>query len=514
MDGIIQGLLALMKPMGLLALLGGTLLGLVGGATPGISGLMLVVVLLPLTYGMTPTVAFVLLCSIYMTAVFSGSISAILFRVPGAPEAVATTLDGYPMSQQGKTGEALGLAISSSAIGGIIGGIIMLVMSPLLAQFALRFAAPEYFALALMGISLVAALSEGKRVKGVIGACIGLLITTVGIDMITGVPRYTLNSPLLMAGIDFIPVLLGLFALSEVFRKSQEKEQMKLGDTSKVKARLPKLSYMMNFKGLIMRSSLLGTFIGVLPGVGATTAAMLSYAQAVSTSKHPEKFGTGIPEGIIASEAANNAAANGAMVPLVALGIPGSATTAVLLGGFILHGLQPGPLLMRTSPDVVYSMFIALILVCFLILVISNGFIKYFAKLMSVSYAYLGTIIIMLSLIGTFATRNSMVDLWTIVIAGIIGYFLDKLNFPVAPIILGVVLGPMTEENLRRSLVMSGGDFSIFITRPISAVLLIATVIGVVAPILLKQYRLKRIRDLKKKSAEIVNVDLGSKDQK
>lgn len=481
LSNIFAGVINVIQPINLLTLILGTLLGFLGGATPGISGVMMVVVFLPITYGMQATIAFLLLTSIYASSVFSGSISAILFRTPGAPEAVCTTLDGYPMAQKGKVGEALGYSIMSSAIGGLIGGLILLVSAPLLAEVALKFGSPEYFALAVMGLSVVSSLSGNSISKGVIGASFGLFLATVGIDPMSGVERFTFGLPRLMSGIDFIPVLIGLFAVSEVLKKFQEKV-IKVKER-KVKTKFPGLKDILNIKGTILKSSLLGTFIGILPGVGATTASMLSYSEAVRSSKNPERFGTGIPEGIAAPEAANNAAANGAMVPLIALGIPGSATTAVILGAFILHGIQPGPLIIKQQPLLVYTIFIGLLFVNFFILALSKPFISVFSKILNVPYSVMGTLIGALCIIGTYAVRNSLLDVWVMLFFGILGYTMEKVKFPTAPIVLGIVLGRLAEEEFRRSLLLSSGNLSIFITRPISAILLALAVIGLIAPL-------------------------------
>ncbi|MFZ7101567.1 MAG: tripartite tricarboxylate transporter permease [Peptococcaceae bacterium] len=483
LEALAGGILNVLEPVHLLALIGGTVLGFFGGATPGISGVMMVVVFLPITYGMESGTAFLILVSIYASAVFSGSISAILFRTPGAPEAIATSLDGYPMAQQGKAGEALGYAIMSSAIGGVIGGVILTFSAPTLARFALEFGSPEYFALVVMGLTVVSSLGGGDSIKGYLGAACGLLIATVGLDPITGVQRFTFNQPDLMAGISFIPILIGLFAVSEVIRKFQEEESRGKMQKSAV-SKLPGLKDILRLKGTLIRSSLLGTFIGILPGVGATTASMLSYSEAVRWSKYPEKYGTGIPEGIVAPESANNAAAGGALVPLVALGIPGSATTAVILGAFILHGIQPGPLMFQTDGELVYTIFVGMLLVNVLIILLAKWFIRFFAQILKLPYSILGTLIGALCIVGTYAVRNSMTDVYIMLGFGFVGYLLDKVKFPTAPIILGVVLGSMAEEEFRRSLVTSNGDFGIFFTRPISGVLLAIACLTFILPII------------------------------
>ncbi|ADC50551.1 tripartate TCA cycle transporter TctA [Alkalihalophilus pseudofirmus OF4] len=454
---------------------------------PGISGAMLVIILLPITYGMETTTAFLLLTGIYAAAVFSGMISAILFRTPGSPEAIATIFDGYPMSKNGEPGRALGIAIFSSVAGGLIGVIFLIFLTPLLADFALKFSSPEYFALAVLGLTVVASLSGGDLLRGLIGVLIGLFIATIGIDVLSGNTRFTFDYPNLMSGVGFVPILIGLFAISEVLRRTREDHRIK-NNVQKVKTKIFEAFILKKIAGTIARSSLLGVFVGVLPGVGATTAALLSYSESVRWSKTPEKFGTGHPHGIAAPESANNAAAMGAMVPLLSLGIPGSATTAVILGAFILHGLQPGPMLFTNEINLVYTIFAGLIIVNILILVFAKPFITMFSYTVKISYTILGPIIIILCIIGTFAVRNSMFDVGIMLLFGIVGYYLEKLKFPIATIILGVVLGPMIEEEFRRTLQISGGDFTVFFTRPISATLLSLAFVALVFPTIKKWF--------------------------
>jgi putative tricarboxylic transport membrane protein len=452
-------------------LVGGVFIGLMAGATPGISGTMMVILLLPVTFFLEPDAAFILLAAVYCSAVFSGSISAILFRTPGAPEAVATTLDGYEMTKKGRAAEALGISIFSSAVGGLIGTIILILAAPLLASFALRFGPAEYFALAIVGLSVVAVLGSRNMLKAFIAGMLGLLLATIGIDPMSGVPRFTFGIGPLMGGIELVAVLIGLFAISEVLRRVMEDHTVreKLG---RVTSSLPNLQMIKRLSTTIARSSLIGTFIGILPGIGATTAALVSYSEAVRWSKQPEKFGKGLEEGVSAPEAANNAAANGAMVPLLSLGIPGSATTAVLLGAFILHGIQPGPLLFLQEPLLVYTLFVALFLSNFLILFMAKPFIMGFAYIVRIPYSVLGPLILLLCILGVFGIRNNLLDVWVALFFGVVGYVLEKYGFPLAPIILGLVLGGMAENELRRALIMSGGSWSIILESPIAMTLL------------------------------------------
>lgn len=482
LEGLLGGMENIIQPINLLILFAGILIGFIGGGIPGISGTMLVIILLPVSYMLEPIQAFLLLTSIYAVSIFSGSISAILFRTPGTPESVATVLDGYPMAQKGEGGKALGISIMSSATGGIVGTIFLIFLTPLLAAFALRFSSPEYFALALFGLTVVASLSGGNLTKGLIGVMFGLFIATVGIDSMTGTPRFTFGSGQLMSGIDFVPVLIGLFAISEVLRRVQQK--MRINSKEKVKTTLPGLPLMKRLSATISRSTLLGFFIGLLPGVGATTASMLSYSQAASLSKTPEEFGKGAAEGVAAPESANNAAAMGAMVPLLSLGIPGSATTAILLGAFVLHGIQPGPLMFQTQGPLVYTIFIGLLLANIMIVFLARPFISMFSQILRMPYSVVGPLIILFCVAGTFAVRNSMFDVGVMLLFGVIGYFLENAKFPLAPIVLGLVLGPIAEDQFRRAMQMSGNDITIFFTRPISLVLIILTVISLMVPLI------------------------------
>ena len=490
-EDLIGGLGVVMQPLNLLILASAVLIGFVGGALPGISGVILVVILLPVTYTMEPTGAFMLLTAIYASSVFSGLITAILYRAPGTPEAVMTALDGYPMTQKGEAGKALGIGILSSAFGGIVGTIVLIVATPLLADIALQFSSPEFFALAVLGLTVVASLG-GNLLLGLIGVCIGLLIASVGLDPLTGTARFTFGSLHLMSGINLIPVIIGLFAISEVLKRCQE------GDihlsTKSFKIRIFDWPVIREIRGTVARSSIIGTAIGILPGIGASTAAMVAYSETVRWSKDRKRFGRGAAEGVAAPESANNAAAIGALVPLFALGIPGSGTTAVILGAFIVHGLTPGPTFMTGNSDLIYAVFVGLMLVNVLILVFSKPFIAVLSKLLDVPYSALGPIIVICCIVGTYSVQNSMMDVWLMLGFGLAGFLLEKIGFPLVSIILGVVLGPIAESELRRSLAMSRGDFSIFAERPISAILLGLAVILVSATVLAPMLQRRKLR--------------------
>ncbi|RKR07633.1 putative tricarboxylic transport membrane protein [Kushneria sinocarnis] len=481
LESLLNGLAVVLQPMNLVILLSAVFIGFVGGALPGLSGVILVVILLPVTYGMDSTSAFMLLTAIYASTVFSGLITSILYRAPGTPEAVMTSFDGYPMTQKGEAGKALGIGILSSAIGGTVGTVALIVFTPLLASVALQFSSPEFFALAVLGLTVVASLGS-DLLLGLIGAMIGLFIATIGIDPVTATSRFTFGSLNLASGINLIPIIVGMFAISEVLKRAGENSSHKA--MKEFRIRIFDGAVLKKIRTTLARSSLLGVGVGILPGIGASTAAMISYSEAVRWSRHPECFGKGEANGIAAPEAANNAAAMGALVPLFALGIPGSGTTAIILGAFVMHGLQPGPTFMSANGELIYAVFVGLLIVNLMILAFAKPFIAVLSRLLNVPYAALGPIIIICCVVGTYSVQNSMFDVWLMLGFGVAGYLLEKINFPLVAIILGVVLGPIAESEFRRSLAMSQGDPMLFFTRPISATLL-AAAIGIVTLTLL-----------------------------
>ncbi len=414
------------NPMTLLCIGGGVLLGVILGSIPGLNSTMGTALLIPFTFAMSPINGLALLTSVYCGGTYGGSISAILFNVPGAPEASATVFDGYEMAKKGQAAQALGYAVMCSCLGGLFSVIVMILVSPLLARVALTFSQPEYFALAITALTLIASLGGRGMKKAAISGVFGLLMATVGIDPMTGDPRFTFGGKALMGGINFIPAIIGAFAVSEVLSRAET--GIKKGEVlfTKVSTVLPRIKEILKMKWLILRSALIGTWIGILPGVGATTAAFVGYAEAVRWSKHPEKFGTGIPEGIAAPETANNAATGGAMVPLLTLGIPGSATTAVIIGGFLVHGLQPGPMLFINQPKLMYSIFLAMLLANILMLFAGLGVAKVFSNFRRIRYSILGPCIFIFAAIGSYGIRNDPVDLWIMFFFGVIGYFMKS----------------------------------------------------------------------------------------
>ena len=505
-ESLLSGFLNALQPAHLLILFLAIVLGFFGGAMPGISGATLILILLPVTYGMDPVPVFLLLTAIYAATAYSGSVSAILYRIPGTPEAIATVFDGNAMAKQGKVGEAMGLSMMSSAIGGIIGACFLFLLAPPLAGFALQFSSPEYFALGVLGLTVVASLSGKDIVKGLLGVLFGLFLSTVGIDTITGTDRFTFGSTQLRSGLDLVSILIGLFAISEVLNMSRLNNRSgKQEESVKVSTNLFVGKILKKCIPTIARSSLIGAWTGILPGIGATTAAVLSYSEEIRWSKHPEKFGTGTPEGIIAPETANNSAAACSLIPLVSLGIPGSATTAIILGAFVLHGLQPGPMFMEQQSVLVYTIFAGLFLLHFMMLLFAKPFISMFSLTTKIPYAILAPLIIVFCFIGTYAVRNSMFDVWAMMAFGLIGYFFEKIRFPIATIVLGVVLGPLVEEEFRRSMILSQGDFMIFLTKPISLILLILAAAALLMPAIKRLFSNK----LSKNKSEHMGRSMG-----
>lgn len=460
------------SPLPLLFIFGGVMMGVMLGAIPGLNSTMGTALLIPFTYAMEPTAGLLLLTSVYCGGTFGGSISAILFNVPGSPEASVSGFDGYPMAKSGQAGKALGIAIMCSCLGGLFSVAVMNLIAPLLAEVALTFSDPEYFALAFAALTLIATLGGKKMAKAFLIGFIGLLIATIGIDPMSGVERYTFGWSGLIGGVNFIVALIGAFAIGEILMTAESGSSLGGEGDVKVSTKLPSLVEMLKLKWNVLRSAVLGTLIGILPGIGATTAAFIGYSEAVRWSKHPEKFGTGIPDGIAAPETANNAATGGAMVPLLTLGIPGSATTAVIIGGFMVHGLQPGPMLFLNQPELMYSIFLAMYVANVFMLFSGIIVARLFSNFRKLRYSILGPCIFIFATVGAFGISNSMSDVWIMFAFGLLGYVMKKFDYSIAPLIIALVLGGLAEESLRRGMRMTDYDLLAFLTRPIAGTIL------------------------------------------
>ena len=473
---------AVFSPSVLFIICVGITTGIIIGSLPGLTATMGVALLVPLTFGRPPLESLSMLIGIYCGAMYGGSISAILIRTPGTPAAAATVLEGYPMARRGEAGRAMSMALFASFFGGVCGALIMTFASPIVSGFALEFGPVEYFALAIFGLSVIVSISGNSLIKGMMSAFFGLLIASIGFDPISGFPRFTFGMMEMMEGPPFIPTLIGLFAVSEVFNEVQ-----KTGQIQQLKATvdrfLPSWEDIRHCFKHLWRSSLIGTFIGAIPGAGGDIAAFVSYGQAKRTSKHPERFGKGQIEGLAASESANNACSGGAMIPLLSLGVPGDAVTAVLLGAFIIQGLQPGPMLYKEHIDIVYQIFASMMLAQFVMLFIGMAGIRLFSKVILVDRAILTPSIFVLSMVGAFAMRSNIFDVYTTLAFGILGYVMMRYDYPLSPILLALILGPMAEANLRRAMVISSGDPSILFSRPIAVVLMVLAVVSLLLSI-------------------------------
>lgn len=481
-ENLLYGLEILLTWTNLFAVLVGVAAGIAVGVLPGLGPSIGVALLVPFTYTLDPATSLILLAAVYVGAEYGGSISAILISTPGTAAAVATVIDGYALNQKGFPGKALSASLISSTTGGIISTLFLISLSIPLANFALRFGPPEYFALGVFGLAIVASLSGKSLAKGLLMAVLGLIVTTVGVDPISGAPRFTFGRFELLEGIPFLPALIGLFAIAEVFKMLEESFK-KSNISKKIESALLSLKEIKSIIPTILRGSVIGSLVGTIPGAGAGVACWIAYDQEKRLSKNPEEFGKGALAGIAAPEAANNATVGGALVPLLALGVPGSPTTAIMLGALMLHGLQPGPQLFVRNPDVVYSLFVSLFLACVFMLFVGLAFTKLWIKILSLPISVLAPVIFALSVIGAFTVRKMIFDVFLAFGFGVLGYIFKKYEFPLAPAILGMVLGFMIEANLRRSLLLSQGDFTIFFTRPLSLLLIVLAFVSFVYPI-------------------------------
>jgi putative tricarboxylic transport membrane protein len=473
MDAVLHAFGALATGWTIPACFLGVLWGILGGALPGISPSIAMAILLPMTYGMEPVTAMVLLASVYVGAEYGGSIPAILIRTPGTNSAAATTIDGYEMARQGRAGEALGISLMAGLVGGLFGLAVLVLAARPLATVALAFTPMAYFALGILGISVIASLSGGSLLKGLLAALLGLVIAMVGSDPVSGTTRFTFDEPELLGGIKPLLVMVGLFAVSEMLVQVSEPAWAR-ADAGNAKLKLPDWAMWKRIARPTGIGCAIGTFEGVTPGAGDTVAAFMSYSEARRWSKHPDEFGKGSPEGVAAPESANNVVTATALVPLLSLGIPGSNSAAVLLGGFLVHGLQPGPMLFEKAPEVVYGLYAGLLLANVAMLLIGLVILTPCIWLVNRPKPWLIAFILALVVSGVYSVHQSLFDVGLVLAIGAIGYLLRLASVPLLPMVLGVVLGFMIESNYRRSLLLSGGDHAIFVTDRVSLGLLIA----------------------------------------
>lgn len=482
-----QGLAIVLTPSTFILIFAGTVVGVIFGALPGVSASMAVALALPFAYPMNGVTAIAFLCSVYCASITGGGITAILFKIPGTPSSAPTTFDGYPMAQRGEAGKALGYSLVASAIGGLVAAFAMAIVSAPLAAVALKFGPGELFAVAMLGLSVLTCLDNGNVVKTLVSGLLGLFLATIGMDPQTGVARFTWGSTTLLSGVEMIPVMIGLFAVTEVLKQTVKRSKGGGGNDMEgvaYKTTLPKVGEFFAVKWVILRSSILGTVVGILPGAGATIASFLAYTVEKKMSKYPDKFGTGIPDGIVASEASNNAATGGAMVPLLALGIPGGNAAAIMMSALVLKGVQVGPLLVRSQPEYLSSVFGSMLVTNIIMVFVSLAIAQVFAKILAIPYSILGPVIIVLALIGSFALKNNTGDVVLMVVSGIIGYLFVSLGYSSAALVLGLVLGIMCEENLRRAYQIANGSWGGALSSPITVVLLLVCAAMILFPII------------------------------
>lgn len=480
-----QGFAAVFTVQILGLLLFGTVVGIIFGAIPGLTATMAVALFLPITYSLGPAAGISLLVALFIGGTSGGLIAAILLKIPGTPASVSTTWDGGPMMERGDGAKALGIGVVFSFLGTIIGVGALVFIAPTLAKLALSFGPHEYFGIAVFSLTLIASLSGGSMIKGIFSGVIGFMFATVGIAPVDAIPRFTFGQVELNGGFQILTVLIGIFAIAEVIKVAEDVKHEK-------KATIQQVS-MKHIKGFgfsvaelfgqtwnLIRSSVIGIAIGILPGIGAGTSNILSYVAAKKQSKTPEKFGKGIVDGVVASEAANNAGIGGAMIPLLTLGIPGDAVTAMLLGGFMIHGIQPGPLLFVSQGVLVYTIFAALLLSAMMMLLCEFYGMRIFVKLLGIPKNILLPVILVLCVVGAFGLGSRVFDVWTILIFGLVGYGFVKFGVPQAPFIIGFILGPMAETNLRRGLMLSDNNFMEFLTQPISGTFIALAALSIV----------------------------------
>lgn len=462
----------LSNPFGIFMTFAGTFMGLVFGSLPGLTATMGIALLIPLTFTMDSVSAFGMMLGCYVGGMAGGAVASVLLNIPGTPSAIVTTFDGYPMAQKGRGAEALGWAALASTVGSFISWIVLIFLAPTLARICTSFSMPEYTALAFLGLTIIASMSGKNIFKGLMAGCLGLMLSMVGVDPVWGNLRFTFGNVNLIAGISTMPALLGFYSIPQVIAMCQQRVGNKEVNAKLGKVMPPAKEIWKN-KVNLLRSSIIGTLIGIIPATGGSTAAFLAYDQAKRFSKEPDSFGKGNPNGIIASEAANNGVVGGALVPMLTLGIPGDPVTAVLMGGLLIHGLQPGATLFSEHLDIVVGIFTAVLLATIFMFLIQIFGIRLFVKVLKVQPYYLAGILVALSLIGSYALRGSMFDVGITLVLGILGYLMTQAGFPLSPAVLGLVLGGMFERELRLTLKTYNNSVSVFFTRPVSCIIIL-----------------------------------------
>lgn len=468
LNSVLFGFQVCLQPINLVYCFIGVLLGTLVGVLPGLGPLGAIALLLPSTFTISPVSGIIMIAGIYYGAMYGGSTTSILVNIPGETASVVTCLDGYQMARKGRAGPALGIAAFGSFIGGTFGVVGLMLVAYPLAQFALKFGPPEYFSLVCLGLIITTYLGRGSMSKALAMVGLGLVLSSVGMDVISGQSRFTFGIIELRDGVDVVPLTMGLFGISEVLMNLEGTMKKEIFQT-KIKNLLPTLKDWADSIWSILRGSVIGFFLGVLPGGGGVISSFLSYAVEKKLSKHPEKFGTGVIEGVAGPETANNAGVTGAFIPLFGLGIPSNPVTAILLAALMIHGLQPGPMLLQQSPDVFWGVIISMYLGNLMLVILNLPLIGVWVQIVKIPYRILFPLIVVFCVVGAYSINNSLVDVAIMVFFGIVGYMMRKFRYEGAPLVLAYVLGPMLERNLRQSLIISDGSFLIFLTRPLSA---------------------------------------------
>lgn len=486
LHSVLYGFSVSLQPANLLACFAGVVIGTLVGVLPGIGSVAAMSLLFPVTYTMSPTAAIILMAGVYYGAMYGGSTTSILVNIPGEAASVVTCLDGHPLARQGRGGAALGMAAFGSFIAGTLGVIGITVLAPPLARLALRFGPPEISSLLFLGFTMISYLAGGSKLKAAAMALLGLLLGTVGLDPIVGTPRFTYGSVTLLDGIGFVPMIMGLFGIAEVLLNLERSGQPEIVQ-SPIRGVLPTRQDWKDSGGAIARGSVLGFFLGILPGIGAIVPTFLSYGLEKRLSKHPERFGAGAIEGVAGPESANNAAAAGSLIPLLTLGIPPNVVMAVLLGAFLVHGVQPGPLLMQEHPEIFWGVVTSMYVGNAMLLALNLPLIGLWVQLLRVPYHILFPLILLCCMVGAYSVNSNVWDIVTMLLFGAVGYWMKQWDYDPVPLVLAFVLGRMAEESIRQSLVLSRGSLGIFLARPLSAVFLITAALLVLLPWLIPQ---------------------------
>ncbi len=472
-----------LQPINLFYCFVGVFVGTLIGVLPGIGPVGAMSLLLPTTFKTTPEAAIIMLAGIYYGAMYGGSTTSILVNIPGEAASVVTCMDGYQMARRGRAGPALGIAAFGSFIAGTVSILGLMLVAPPLAKFALRFGPPEYFALMILGLTVLIYLAHGSMPKALIVAAFGVVLGLIGLDSINARPRLTFGRMEMMDGVGLVPIVMGLFGISEVLLNIEQAIRRDIFET-KIRGLMPTARDWRDSAGPITRGSILGFFLGILPGGGAVISSFISYAIEKKVSKHPERFGSGTIEGVAGPESANNAATGGAFIPLMTLGIPPNVIMAMLLGAFMIHGVTPGPLMMKQNPGLFWGVITSMYIGNIMLLILNLPLIGMWVQVLKVPYKILFPLILLFCLIGVYSVGNTVFDIYIMIVFGVVGYLMKKFNYEPAPLVLAFVLGPLLENNMRKSLIMSQGDFSIFITRPLTAVFIVVAIFLLVSPLI------------------------------